>query len=247
MVSALSSDHKITAFEWGDPLPVVQGMDVVIHLGAISSTTERNVEKVMKQNYDFSVWMLNQCIKFGVHMQYASSASVYGQNMKFAEDSPVDPKSPYAWSKYLFDHYVSQITSSHPYIQGFRYFNVYGPNEDHKGNQASPYHKFEKQAKETGIIRLFEDSDKYQRDFVSVQKVIDVHKKFLYIPETGIWNVGSGVAKSFLDVADEISQRHKCSYEFIPMPEEVKRQYQYYTCADLKKLHNTMRKYAGIS
>jgi ADP-L-glycero-D-manno-heptose 6-epimerase len=121
-------------------------------------------------------------------------------------------------------------------VQGFRYFNVYGPNEDHKGDQASPYHKFEKQAKELGIIKLFENSNNYYRDFVHVDNLIDVHKKFLNVKESGIWNIGTGKPKSFQQVAEEIAEKYKAKIEYIPMPDTVKNQYQTYTCANLDKL-----------
>ena len=156
MVNALR-DHTLTLHEWGDKFPEVAGHDWVVHLGAISSTTETDIEKVMTQNYDFSKKLINDCLAHGVNLQYSSSASVYGLNTDFVEDAPLNPMSPYAWSKYLFDRYVQSRLWNGIYVQGFRYFNVYGPHEDHKGNQASPYYKFEQQAKETGVIKLFEN------------------------------------------------------------------------------------------
>ncbi len=242
LIPALS-DHSLTFFEWGEPLPKIQkiqNLDWVIHLGAISSTTETDIEKIMKQNYDFSVWILNECLTWKVNLQYSSSASVYGQLKTFDEEGPVDPRSPYAWSKYLFDRYVNRQKKLREFneiiVQGFRYFNVYGPHEDHKGDQASPYHKFEQQAKNTGTIKLFQNSDQYYRDFVPVQTVVDVHKKFFNINESNIWNVGTGKAKSFQEVGEEISQKYNATIEYIPMPESMKTQYQTYTKANIDKL-----------
>jgi ADP-L-glycero-D-manno-heptose 6-epimerase len=173
-------------------------------------------------------------------LQYSSSASVYGQLKTFDEEGPVDPRSPYAWSKYLFDRYVNRQKKLREFneiiVQGFRYFNVYGPHEDHKGDQASPYHKFEQQAKNTGTIKLFQNSDQYYRDFVPVQTVVDVHKKFFNINESNIWNVGTGKAKSFQEVGEEISQKYNATIEYIPMPESMKTQYQTYTKANIDKL-----------
>lgn len=244
MVAALESQHQLLFHEWGDPEPNVQGLDLVIHLGANSSTTERDVDKIMSQNYDFSVWLLHECLTWKVHFQYSSSASVYGSNIKFSEDDPVDPRSPYAWSKYLFDRYVLQRTRNFKTsVQGFRYFNVYGPGEEHKGDQASPYHKFTEQAKTTGVIKLFEGSDQYLRDFVHVDTVIDVHTKFFNIPESGIWNIGSGVARSFQSVAEEIANKYKARIEYISMPEHIRVQYQKYTEANLMKLQTVINKY----
>jgi len=236
MVNALRADHELSVYEWGDPVPDFNGLDWVIHLGAISSTTETDVEKVMKQNHDFSCLILLACLEHGVNLQYASSASVYGLTSDFNEISPLHPMSPYAWSKYLFDRHVDSQNFTSIRVQGFRYFNVYGPYEDHKGDQASPHHKFEKQAKETGVIKLFEGSENYLRDFVHVDTVVDVHEKFFHVEESGIWNVGTGHATSFESVARAIAERYRARVEYIPMPDNVKSQYQKYTCADVTKL-----------
>lgn len=235
--------HEVYGFEWGEELPYVKELDYVIHMGANSSTTERNVEKIMNQNYDFSVWLLNECIQHGVNFQYSSSASIYGLNTEFREDSPVDPKTPYAWSKYLFELHVSKLNkllSEKIKIQGFRYFNVYGPGEDHKLNQASPYHTFKKQYQETGKIKLFENSEKYLRDFIPVEQVCKTHIDFFDIEESGIFNLGTGIATSFLDVALSIAPIEVI--EYIPMPEILKPGYQEYTCADMTKTNLTLRK-----
>lgn len=236
MLAALSNEHNISTYEWGEPFPAIKNLDWVIHLGAISSTTETDVSKVMRQNYDFSRKLLNFCLYWEVNLQYASSASVYGLNREFKEDSPLSPQSPYAWSKYIFDRYALEQKPDTLVVQGFRYFNVYGPGEDHKRDQASPYHKFTKQAQETGVIKLFEGSENYYRDFVPVETVIDVHKTFFDVRESGIWNVGTGIAKSFQQVAEEIANKYNARIEYIPMPENIKRQYQSYTQADVTKL-----------
>jgi ADP-L-glycero-D-manno-heptose 6-epimerase len=236
MVNALKDEHQLSFYEWGDHPPEMEDLDWVIHLGAISSTTEKDVEKVMKQNHDFSCIMLMACQLNGVNLQYASSASVYGLDTKdFREDAALNPTSPYSWSKYLFDRHVKSQKFEDIRVQGFRYFNVYGPHEDHKGDQASPYHKFEQQAKTTGIIKLFENSDNYYRDFVPVETVIDMHKKFFDVNESGIWNIGTGIARSFQDIAEEIAEKYNAKIEYIPMPDSLKGQYQKYTCANMTK------------
>jgi ADP-L-glycero-D-manno-heptose 6-epimerase len=245
MTDALKNKHQLSFYDWGDDPPELEGLDWVIHLGAVTSTTETDVEKVMRQNHDFSCVMLMACQLNGVNLQYASSASVYGITSNFNEDAPVSPQSPYAWSKYLFDRHVKINRFDKIIVQGFRYFNVYGPHEDHKGDQASPYHKFEKQAKETGVIKLFEGSENYKRDFVPVETVVDVHEKFLNVKESGVWNVGTGKAKSFTEVAKEIANKHNARIEYIPMPENISKQYQAYTCADLTKLKATLNESNG--
>lgn len=237
MVNALKNDHQLSFYEWGDDLPYLNNCDLTIHLGAISSTTETDVNKILEQNYDFSKWLLLECQRYGVTLQYASSASIYGLGTNFREDAAPHPRSPYSWSKYLFERYACMIEDECEYpIQGFRYFNVYGPHEEHKGDQASPYYKFAQQAKDTGVIKLFENSDQYFRDFVPVETVVDVHKRFFNVNESGIWNIGTGKPKSFQVVAEEIANQYNARIEYIPMPDNIKAQYQKYTCADLTKL-----------
>ena len=236
MLNALK-EHEVTTFEWGETLPSIKGHDWVVHMGANSSTTERNIEKIMHQNVDFSVWLLNQCIKHGIDLQYSSSASVYGMRKEnFKEDQPVDPRNPYAWTKYLFERHVSNIEPKALKgirVQGFRYFNVYGKGEDHKEGQASPYHTFAKQYRETGKIKLFENSENYLRDFIPVEQVCKTHIDFFDVKESGVWNAGTGTPKSFLDVALSIAPVE--AIEYIPMPEKLRDSYQSYTCADMSK------------
>lgn len=241
MAEALYKEHELTLFEWGDELPSFKGLDWCIHLGAISSTTETNVDKIISQNYDFSRLIVNTCHEHNVNLQYASSASIYGLTNVFTEDVPADPRSPYAWSKYLFDRYVEGMRSKWSIrVQGFRYFNVYGPYEDHKGDQASPYYKFEKQAKETGVIKVFEGSEDYRRDFVPVERVVEVHKKFFDVEESGIWNLGTGKSLSFNEVAVSIAKKYDARIEYIPMPENIAKQYQRFTEADIRKLEASL-------
>lgn len=240
MLKRLRNDgHTVSTFEWGDvPLPDVKGLDWVVHIGAISSTVDRNVDRIMRQNYDFSCWLLDKCAEHGVNFQYSSSASVYGPKSDFKEDSPVDPRTPYAWSKYMFERYATQRHRGHIRVQGFRYFNVYGPEgEEHKGSQASPYQQFKRQAEESGQIKVFRNSDKYSRDFVHVSKVVDVHTKFFDITESGIWNVGTGKATSFLAVA----QTFDVPIVEIPMPVVLKSNYQAYTCAEMTKTNQSLK------
>jgi ADP-L-glycero-D-manno-heptose 6-epimerase len=232
MLKALqNTNHEISTFDWEDGnMPSIMEQDWVIHLGAISSTTERDVDKVLRQNYDFSSQLFVACKTYGVNLQYSSSASVYGLGTDFTETAPVDPRNAYAWSKYLFERYHQQHQGGN-IVQGFRYFNVYGPSEDHKSSQASPYHQFAKQAREFGSIKVFENSHKYHRDFVPVEQVIATHLAFLNSQESGIFNIGTGTTQSFLEVAESF----RVPIETIPMPEQLKASYQKYTCADMTK------------
>jgi ADP-L-glycero-D-manno-heptose 6-epimerase len=233
----LQDEHELFGYDWQeDNLPEVEGFDWVIHEGAISATTEQDVDKVMLQNYEFSKWLFNQCNSKGVNFQYASSASVYGTNTDFNEDAPKQPQSYYAVSKYLFDRWVWGLPQRNVVVQGFRYFNVYGLLEDHKGGMMSPVSKFTQQAKETGVIKLFENSDKYLRDFVYVGDCCEAHKQLLENKQPGLFNIGTGNPTSFQSVAEIIAKKYNATIEYIPMPDELKGQYQEYTCADITKL-----------
>ena len=228
--------HRVTTYEWGEKLPSVIGQDWVIHVGAISSTTERDIEKVMRQNVDFTIDLYESCRTFGVNFQFASSASVYGLNEEFSESSPLDPRTPYAWSKYLCERYITNNMGGN-ITQMFRYFNVYGPEgEDHKGSQASPFCQFKTQSEKLGVIKIFENSEKYHRDFIHVSDVIDYHLKFLKCDQSGIFNIGKGVTMSFLDVA----RVYDIPIIEVPMPGNLKCSYQKYTCADMTKTRSVL-------
>jgi ADP-L-glycero-D-manno-heptose 6-epimerase len=232
MVKALS-EHDLNLCEWGDQYSLY-GIDRVIHLGAISDTRCQDWGALRKQNVGFSITLIEQCQKYGIPIQIASSASVYGpDNTTFNEEDPVAPANLYAESKALVEQYFREMTPTSP-VQIFRYFNVYGPHEEHKGDQASPFHKFREQAK-TGTIRIFEGSAGFRRDFIHVDRVIDVHKRFFKVNESGIWNVGTGETLSFENVAGLASAEFPAKIEVIPIPSNLVG-YQKYTRADMKKL-----------
>lgn len=246
MVNALKDEHELTLYEWGEELPEFAGHDWCIHLGAISSTTENDIHKILTQNYDFSRYVVNACNDNNVNLQFSSSAGIYGRYLKFIEESSPDPLTPYAWSKYLFERYVLGFKNKWTIkVQGFRYFNVYGPFEDHKGEQASPYHKFEKQAKETGVITLFRGSDGFFRDFVPVERVIEIHKQFFNIEESGIWNIGTGKPTSFGEIGRTIAEKYNARIAYIDMPGNMVDRYQKFTLANLDKLNGTLNAHHG--
>lgn len=213
--------------------PELINQDYVIHLGANSSTTETDVKKIVEQNFEYSKKLYEMCKLIDIKFQYASSASVYGTSKSFKETDFCKPLSPYAFSKYMFDCWL--MNQDYPY-QGFRYFNVYGLGEDKKGKQASPVSKFIKQAQKNGEIKIFEKSEKYKRDFVSIDDVCEVHYRMLESDASGVFNVGTGSTASFRDVADIIKQRSNCVITEVPMPQELKGQYQKFTKADNSKL-----------
>ena len=236
MVKALA-EHELDLCEWGDHYSLY-GIDRVIHLGAISDTRCNDWVALRKQNFAFTIDLMARCQLYKVPLQIASSASVYGpNNTTFKETDQVSPANLYAESKALVEWYFGGMKVRSP-VQIFRYFNVYGPYEDHKGDQASPFHKFREQAK-TGVIKIFEGSENFKRDFIHVDEVIDVHKKFFKIEESGIWNVGTGKTMSFLDVARLAADEFSAKIQTIPMP--ILTGYQKYTCADMTKLNGTIK------
>jgi ADP-L-glycero-D-manno-heptose 6-epimerase len=237
MLQALELErHTVSTYDWNDGnMPSVAEQDWVIHMGAISSTTEQNIDKILTQNYDFSRQLFDACRFYGVNMQYSSSASVYGLGTVFTEDAPADPKTPYAWSKYLFERYHAQHQNNN-IVQGFRYFNVYGPGEDHKGSQASPFYQFATQARDSGRIKVFEGSRESRRDFVPVQEVVNTHLKFLKVSTSGVFNLGTGQTKSFYEIAEQFG----VPIDEIPLPQQLTQSYQRYTCADMSKTNQVL-------
>lgn len=244
-VRYFSQFFDVVTFEWGDQLPSLDGVKWIMHFGAISSTAERDVDRVLTQNLDFSQYLLQQCLDNGINLQYSSSASIYGSQQAWAEHGPVDPQSPYAWSKYLFERYAQrfqgQADDSGIVIQGFRYFNVYGTGEDHK-DQPSALSLFRRQAK-SGSVRLWTHDPEPARDMVPVHQVIDTHHRFMLVPESGVWNIGTGTATSFRSVAQSVASEFSVPIMESAIPEHLQRQYQLYTCADMTKTNSTLARY----
>lgn len=227
-------------FNWALPW---DSIDHVIHCGAISSTTERNADKLYDRNYKFTIELVARCAKNKIPIQYSSSASVYGFGKSpedFKEGSNnKSPMNGYAWSKFYLDKYMTHLYAEFgTKIQGFRYFNVYGPMEEHKGDQASPVTKFYDQAINQKYIKLFKNSDRYVRDFIHVEDICKVHEKMIGKP-SGIYNVGTGITTSFETIALAIADKlGEVEIDYVVMPEELKGQYQDYTCAHTGKLQN---------
>lgn len=237
--------YDVVGFDYADQqkLPSVEGIDVVIHMGAVSSTAEKDVEKVFRRNYDFTTKLIDLCAKTDTPIHFSSSGSVYGRGTEFKETSPVFPMSPYAWTKYLVEKYCRNYPTAP--IKLFRYFNVYsseGESESHKTGQCSPHYKFRKQAEQNGQIEIFIHPEKRtsSRDFIDVKEVVDYHIKFLESDATGIFNIGTGKSKSFEQVAKEVSQEYNVPIVEIPMPDEITSYIQWYTCADMTKTKTTL-------
>lgn len=221
-------------------VPNVEGLDLVIHLGAQSSTTASRVEDTLDQNYDFSYKLLMACNLAGVDMQYASSASVYGHVSRWnciAESYEPKPQNLYAWSKYLFDRLVMK---SLPHldikVQGFRYFNVWGPHETSKYAQASLFHKWIKLLDKGETFKLFEGSDNYYRDFIHVDDVFNLQLAMVDNPDSGIFNIGTGNATSIEQLAIDVCKKFDRTVDIVPMPSDLQAHYQAYTRADNQKI-----------
>lgn len=250
MVEWLQKEEFIVnGWEW-DPIqtnwPKVEEYDWVIHLGAIAGINETDVEKVLKQNLDFSQWLFEQCNRHGVNLQYASSSSVYGKTKNFSEFAPCYPDNAYAWSKYLFDRWVFN-QKQYVYVQGFRYFNVYGKYMGLRGDRANVIYKWREQAQRTGYIEIYEGADRNKRDFTWVGDVCKLHIDFIKtVKGSGIWNCGSGLAHPYLDIAEEIAEQEGAEIRYIPIPNPES--FRAYTCADLSKLKETVgsRKWLNV-
>ncbi len=247
----LNLGHEVYGFEWNDVnLPSLESIDWVIHCGAISDTTERDVEKILRQNYEFTLKLINDCIKNQTNIQLSSTSAVYGPNKSFNEKDPVYPQTPYAWSKYLIDkHLIDKIFCKYDInIQSFRYFNVYGPGESHKRDQQSMISKFQEQAKKDREIKLFKNSHNYERDLICVFDLCKIHEQMIKKNVSGIFNLGTGNAINIEEAAKLIAKLTGTKIRYIEMPENLKGQYQEYTCADITKLRRyiSIKNFIGI-
>lgn len=228
-------------------------IEVIFHQGACSSTTEWNGDIVMTLNYDYSKKLLELANVLNSQFIYASSASVYGINDNdFSEDFKNEsPVNLYAYSKFQFDQYIRKTCSNYRnQVVGLRYFNVYGPNESHKKKMASTIFHFNNQLLENGYISLFKGTEGYKdgeqtRDFIYVDDCVNLNLWFYKNKKiSGIYNAGTGISRTFNDVAINVINWHKKhsnikgKIEYIEFPEELKNYYQNFTKADLKNLKN---------
>jgi len=223
-------------------------IEVIFHEGACSSTTEWDGKFMMQNNYAYSKALLHYCLDHNIALIYASSAATYGGNQEFSESREFEgPLNVYGYSKWQFDQYVRSLDLSHYQSQviGLRYFNVYGPREQHKGSMASVAFHLHNQILKGENPKLFAGCDGYEnggqlRDFIYVSDIVSVNLWLFNHPEVnGIFNVGTGKAQSFKDVANAVIDFHQTgSIEYIPFPEHLKGNYQSYTQADMRKLRS---------
>ena len=217
-------------------------VSLIIHQGAISNTTETNIDKLHAMNVWFSIELFEKAIQYQIPVKFASSASVYGN-----QEGIVNPLNYYAITKLQMDYYIHDHMEEFSSIQSFRYFNVYGDGEDHKGDQASPVHKFTKQIKETGKLKLFEGSDKFLRDFIWVGDIVETVLN--NDKPSGIYDLGTSNPTSFQTVGELIAEKYNGEIEYIPFPEHLKGKYQTYTCAKKEWDHKfiSIKEYLRLS
>ncbi|MEO8384216.1 MAG: ADP-glyceromanno-heptose 6-epimerase [Betaproteobacteria bacterium] len=235
-------------------------IEAILHQGACSDTMETDGRYMMDNNYRYSLSLLEWCQEESVPFLYASSAAVYGGGKVFAETRECEaPLNVYGYSKFLFDQHVRpQLAEASAQVAGFRYFNVYGPRESHKGRMASVAYHFFNQYRAHGKIKVFEGSDGYangeqRRDFVSIEDVVKVNLFFLDNESvSGIFNLGTGRSQTFNDMA--VASLNACRaldgkaalsldemkaeglIEYVAFPEALKGKYQSFTEANLGNL-----------
>jgi len=243
--------------EAADLLPRLQSgalgkFDLVLHMGACSATTEKDATYLIKNNYEFTkdlaLWSLANKARF----VYASSAATYGDGSAGMEDedtklNTLRPLNMYGYSKHLFDLHAKRAGFLNK-IVGLKFFNVFGPNEDHKGDMRSLVHKSFAQVQGKGVIQLFKSYRKeykdgeQKRDFLYVKDCVAMTLHLAATPKaTGLFNIGSGGARSWIDLANAVfvALKKKPVIKFIEMPETIRDKYQYFTQANLLRLRGT--------
>lgn len=228
----------------------------VIHLGGIADTTQKNMDILHESNVCFTKSLFDWCAAQGVRFIFASSAAVYGDGSQGFDDvdniahiNKLRPLHPQAWSKQLAEKYILQAPQKPPSWVILRFFNVYGPNEYHKGRMGSVIQHAFQQAREGGVIRLFKShlrdfkNGEQQRDFIYVKDIARLILWLLKHPNiSGIYNVGSGKARTFNDMAEILikNMKQKVSVEYMDIPPEIRPNYQYYTQANMQKMLQTI-------
>ena len=218
-------------------------IEAIFHEGACSDTLELDGKYMMHNNYEYTKILFEFSMANNIRFFYASSASVYGSGERgFTEDGEGEyPLNIYAFSKFLFDRYIGRVLDKIPsQVVGLRYFNVYGPQENHKGRMASVVFKFHNQINMENKMTLFKGSENFLRDFVYVDDVVNVNLFFFDNPELkGIFNCGTSKAESFLRIAEIMKGMYdNPAIEFVDFPKELTGKYQTFTQSDNRKLEN---------
>lgn len=241
--------NRAEILDFMEPEELIANLDqlgpvqAVFHEGACSDTTETDGQYMLRNNYKYTVKLAEWCRDRRIPFIYASSAAVYGNgDQGFAEARAAeDPLNVYGYSKFLFDQWMRRYWDSfESQVVGLRYFNVYGPQENHKGRMASVVYQFHHQIQDTGGLKVFEGSEGFLRDFVFIEDIVKINLHFLDHPEiSGIFNAGTGTARSFMDMARLVAAGHgDAEISTRPFPKDLEGKYQAYTCADLSRLRD---------
>lgn len=250
--SFLDIIDKNQFFQWLDGKE--SAIEAFIHLGACSSTVETDASYLLENNYRFSVRLAEYALEHGHRFIYASSAATYGDgSLGFSDDESklqtLKPLNMYGYSKHLFDLWLKNQGVLNQVV-GLKYFNVFGPNEDHKERMASAIVRMLPAAKKEAVVRLFKSNDPknfpdggQQRDFVYVKDVARMTTAFLFNDATGIFNIGSGKASTWNELATAVFKAidKPVKIEYIDMPPDLTGKYQNYTCADMNKTRQTLK------
>ena len=240
--------HRDDFFQWFDEYN--SNVDVVIHIGARTDTAEFDKEVLNVLNLEYTKQVWKRCSNFDIPLIYASSAATYGLGEFGYNDDHniVDklvPLNPYGESKNEFDSWALKQDTQPPFWAGLKFFNVYGPNEYHKDRMASVILHAFGQVNETGLVKLFRSHNpdfkdgEQLRDFVYVKDVVDVIVFLIKEkPDSGLYNIGTGKARSFVDLATAtfMAMEIDPNIEFIDTPEDIRDKYQYFTEANMNKL-----------
>lgn len=242
---------KNNLFQWLESRQEI--VEAFIHLGACTSTVETDASFLLENNYRYSVKLAEYSLKHSKRMIYASSAATYGNgSLGFKDDEEeleaLAPLNMYGYSKHLFDLWLKNEGLLNQFV-GLKYFNVFGPNEKHKGRMASAINHLVPAARKEGVIRLFKSTDPknfsdgdQKRDFIYVKDVARMTCAFLDNKATGIYNIGSGIAGTWNQIAHSVFKalHIPIKIEYIDMPADLVGKYQNYTCADMKKTRKVL-------
>ncbi len=240
----------IDADDFIDDLDEFKDAKTVFHLGACSSTTETDADYMLRNNYQYTQDLARWALKQDIRFIYASSAATYGDGSAGMNDGTEDldklrPLNIYGYSKHLFDQYAAR-NGMFDSIVGLKYFNVFGPNEDHKGDMRSLVNKAFDQINSTGTLQLFRSASpdysdgEFGRDFVYVKDAVEMTLHFMERNGGGLFNIGSGRMNTWNALADSIFRAldRPRNVQFVDMPESLRDRYQYHTQADLTRIRD---------
>ncbi|MCL6525039.1 MAG: ADP-glyceromanno-heptose 6-epimerase [Thermoflavifilum sp.] len=239
-------------FDWLSQRENTSRIRYIFHIGARTDTTEFNREIFNQLNVQYSQRLWEYAVAQQIPFLYASSAATYGDgSMGYADDhariADLRPLNPYGWSKQQFDLWALSQPIAPPHWYGLKFFNVYGPNEYHKGRMASVVWHAYRQIQETGIVRLFQShrpeyrDGEQLRDFIYVKDIVKICYWFMqYLPASGIYNAGTGKARTFNDLVKATFEalNKPVQIQYIPIPEDIRNTYQYFTEAQMHKLRH---------